>query len=1599
MGLFALKMEQINDNIGVFGLLNTLSEIIVKENNPSLTGKNLLKTVNKARSLMYGILLGKTDVSEVSALSNKLNYMSPTSWLVAQRFIMSSTDQEVESMELDDAIKEALNFGWDDTPHPILKTLICLTNSSVQNSHKSPTYEPFSLSHKLQLTSSFGGTKYVRSTPRIYPSPSPDLFKPPPWMSLNHSVSPFGSYTLTTFPFNKKPGEGLPLLEMFGGAHQALSEMGSQPLYQIRSIPALTGPPDLTLPSSMVQSNFEDEGYFTPLTEVAHQNHISSQFEYEDCTKVWSEALQVSLPELKSWETLGSLVTPVEPPFLSAAKSDALHHLSTLVNVFQDVFNPKHSCDNEPISRDDFAHDIFLLLSGIQSKTFPFVEEKDCFILRSGIWLEGYCVDDTSALCQDFIFCGTHFRRLEKLSHSSDTAESNGLIVQSLMGCVQRWTQFYHGAVMILSPYFKSKGQPILLYEVLEYVQALKQQVDCLSTLCCTNSFSGSNLQLPSGVALLAHIYREACKPNSQQSHLLYSALKACCEVYLQCLQKWIFLGECPDKTEESNEFFVHKDPVFSSKRDRSFWIRGFVLDKKTVPVFLQGLEVAVFDCGRAMNLLQLCSPQHPLCLLLEKRHPSVRCCLYKSDMERVDKECAQFEAEANDLCGNLTNVSKLLEEEKEHESKLHILMTKAQKERALLRESMKIQLDKERAEMKEKQNAVLRAQIIEMQLRKATEKEQERIKDELYLLECQRQDFAARVMEEEERKKILTHYEELGKIIDKQNNHREWQIKRLKMADKRQEFLLEDSMNLSRDYQLYEKANQSGFILDFDLSVCELPAPLIPQVDALQARTTALTKDTNIEEESMFEPLSIKTKVEEENNVDASTINTNNEVETNIKTREPIELFKKASEIKAKVLQIEYGLDSRQSRLNSNELCCLTNAASVSHADKESAESLNVNRSYSQPKLKEANSVFSYESDKGDTEPLDAADKLTDLMKNRQRVLTEDDCWKFTSIKKKESTDSGIILERDQNRQKILGEDADFMTELQLSNPSVTRTLTTESRSKLAYSSDMSELQVNRRKVLGDSGVGTLLSTTDDTNSQSSLSCNIKEEDKLCEVDKISPSESVRPKMLSVSSEVPSVSPLSTPHGVINMPVFTSPFKGTDNLPNGLPLASPLVEFRCEKATDFEVHGIPLMIDIADNLTLKCSTSSMSTDVTDFEGGKYSSDTAKSLPNTSWLDSSLQTCLLLPLRVQYKFVSAALLDYFLVDLKLLSHLKSLRSYYLMQDGEFGRHLTVKLFTQMYQVATPDKLFNTPTLNRVVKEALASSQGTADPNSNRLALDCDSVPRHFSHSSHNVLDCLTLSYKVKWPLNLLLTPDVLEKYNVIFLFLVRLKRIAWLLQEDFVALKNTARGCFKEQTRDLLNSPQYHQVQIIRHHMSQFVQATLNYVSSCVLHASWSDFAASLKQATTIDHIYNAHIEYIKRLLKRCLLNNNSKRVEAVLSKILVCIIKFHSFLRVRPWQVPSKNQSQRGHTCHLEHPNFQQLSACVVHFKLQVCKFVSYLERLISPPNQQQHLAEYLLMLNINGFYKSSEYLKHAENVQDSDIRSVVSSQSASNR
>jgi gamma-tubulin complex component 6 len=128
---------------------------------------------------------------------------------------------------------------------------------------------------------------------------------------------------------------------------------------------------------------------------------------------------------------------------------------------------------------------------------------------------------------------------------------------------------------------------------------------------------------------------------------------------------------------------------------------------------------------------------------------------------------------------------------------------------------------------------------------------------------------------------------------------------------------------------------------------------------------------------------------------------------------------------------------------------------------------------------------------------------------------------------------------------------------------------------------------------------------------------------------------------------------------------------------------------------------------------------------------------------------------------MQTSLVNDALLKLFLQGEGLLSHLHSLRSYFFLLDGEFGWNMTSMLFERMYQVACPMDLLNSVTLNSILSKALRRP----DTNIDRLSLGVKYIPPQFSFSSPLLLDCITLQYKVAWPLNIIFTDAALRKYD------------------------------------------------------------------------------------------------------------------------------------------------------------------------------------------------------------------------------------------
>ncbi|KAG8231613.1 hypothetical protein J437_LFUL010291, partial [Ladona fulva] len=163
----------------------------------------------------------------------------------------------------------------------------------------------------------------------------------------------------------------------------------------------------------------------------------------------------------------------------------------------------------------------------------------------------------------------------------------------------------------------------------------------------------------------------------------------------------------------------------------------------------------------------------------------------------------------------------------------------------------------------------------------------------------------------------------------------------------------------------------------------------------------------------------------------------------------------------------------------------------------------------------------------------------------------------------------------------------------------------------------------------------------------------------------------------------------------------------------------------------------------------------------------------------------------LLALMVQSSKMDAALLQWMLVEKGLVSHLRSLRAYFFLLDGEFGRRLSEDLFSAMRRApgGKPSiECLNEHSLSRILSHALASSTFAAsDPNAGLLYLTLNQCPENAQVG--DPLACVHMQYVAPWPLNVVLTEEAVSKYSRVLDLLLRLRHASWALEQTFLHLR------------------------------------------------------------------------------------------------------------------------------------------------------------------------------------------------------------------
>ena len=265
-----------------------------------------------------------------------------------------------------------------------------------------------------------------------------------------------------------------------------------------------------------------------------------------------------------------------------------------------------------------------------------------------------------------------------------------------------------------------------------------------------------------------------------------------------------------------------------------------------------------------------------------------------------------------------------------------------------------------------------------------------------------------------------------------------------------------------------------------------------------------------------------------------------------------------------------------------------------------------------------------------------------------------------------------------------------------------------------------------------------------------------------------------------------------------------------------------------------------------------------------------------------------VQRSLLLPVRTQFQIVNRSLMKLLVgPEHRLMQHLEVLRQYLFLDNGAFSHSLVKSIGQRLSHLTHIHQLINIPSMNFVLQSALNSIQAD-DYFASRLSFyvkETPGRPGSVSNSQLEALQCFTLRYRVGWPLNLILTEEVMDDYSQIFSFVLQLRLAAWALEDVYIDLM-----------RDF--PCQWHAVHIARHSIYHFVQSLQNYVMSQLLTLAWTEFLTELKKnARSLDDLYDIHSNYVYRAKSRLLLTPRNASLMKIIRDALGLALKFRGLL------------------------------------------------------------------------------------------------------
>ncbi|XP_057317649.1 gamma-tubulin complex component 2-like [Hydractinia symbiolongicarpus] len=350
-----------------------------------------------------------------------------------------------------------------------------------------------------------------------------------------------------------------------------------------------------------------------------------------------------------------------------------------------------------------------------------------------------------------------------------------------------------------------------------------------------------------------------------------------------------------------------------------------------------------------------------------------------------------------------------------------------------------------------------------------------------------------------------------------------------------------------------------------------------------------------------------------------------------------------------------------------------------------------------------------------------------------------------------------------------------------------------------------------------------------------------------------------------------------------------------------------------------------------------------------------------------------------------YDYASRTLLDLLWTEKKLLYRLRSIKHYFLLDQGDF--------FVGFMDLAEDELKKNmddiVPTrLEALLELAVRTSTANNDPFKDDLR--CDLLPydlisqlfrilsvtsdknnpnyRDSTELQISGLEAFTLDYEVKWPLSLILSKKALTKYQMLFRHLFYAKHVERLLCHLWASNKEAKKHMLHKR-------PWYSIAFALRQRMIHFVQNFEYYMMFEVIEPCWHVLEDNLRSVSNIDGLLEFHNDFLDRCLKDCMLT--SPELLKIVSKLMaVCVTFSNCILRYNMSTEVSQNSKSAAKVTVRQYDKMmsaEEIEKTISNFDTNFSRLlIELLDKLsvMSSTEKEQEMMNLVFRLDHNSYY-----------------------------